>query len=115
MNPVRVRRGRPKGSATRDRVGEVLSVIGRGTGYDVFRIYRDVFGSITSRAIYYNLHQGVLLDEFELDEVTVESGEYSWGGKAEKKYYKPGRKAKRIIDEDVKAQIARSWSRIRGE
>jgi hypothetical protein len=115
MNPVPVRRGRPKGSRTRDRVGGILSVIERGTGYDVYRIYREVYGSITSRSIYYNLHQGVLLDDFELDEITVESGEYSWGGKAEKKYYKPGRKAKHHVDDDTKQSIARSWSRIRGE
>lgn len=110
-----VRRGRPPGSATRDRVSEILSVIERGTGYDIFRIYRDVFGQITSRSIYYNLHQGVLLDAFEVDAVTVESGEFSWGGKAEKKYYKPGRKARVLTDEDLKGRIARSWSRIRGE
>ena len=108
-------RGRPKGSRTRDHVGEILSVIERGTGYDVYRIFRDVYGPITSRAIYYNLHQGVLLDQFEYDGVTVESGEYSWGGKAEKKYYKPGRKAKHAVDDELKARIARSWSRIRGE
>ena len=111
---MNARRGRPKGSATRDNVARILSVIERGTGYDVFRIHREVFGPITSRSIYYNLHQGVLLDLFEMDAITVEEGEFSWGGKAEKKYYRLGRKAKRLIDEDLQARIALSWSRIRG-
>lgn len=103
-------RGRPKRSATRDRIAEILAVIERGTGYDVYRIYRQVFGSITSRSIYYNLHQGVLLDLFELDEVATESGAYSWGPKAEKKYYRLGRKARPARDDERDQAIARSWS-----
>lgn len=106
------RRGRPKGSLTRVRIGVILTVIERGTGYDLFRIYREVYGQITSRSIYYNLHQGLLLDEFELDAITIESGEYSWGGKAEKKYYRIGRKSHAQADDDLKERIARAWTAI---
>lgn len=107
------RRGRPPGSQTRDRIVEILGVVERATGYDVYKVYREVFGSITSRSIYYNLHQGVLLDVFELDEVAVESGEYSWGSKAEKKYYTLGRKAKQVVDGELAQRIAKVWDAIR--
>ena len=93
----------------------MLSVVERATGYDLYRIHRDVYGPISSRSIYYNLHQGVLLDDFEIDEVTVESGEFSWGGKAEKKYYRAGRKLKPLVEPELRERIAHSWTRIRGE
>ena len=108
-----VRRGRPKGSQTRDRIVEILEVIERATGYDIFKVYREVFGSITSRSIYYNLHQGVVLDVFDLDEVKIESGEYSWGSKAEKKYYTIGRKGTRPVDPELAGHIARVWAHLR--
>lgn len=107
------RRGRPRGSQTRDRVADILSVAKRATGYELFKVYREVFGSITSRSIYYNLHQGVILDVFELDEIATEAGEYSWGSKAEKKYYTLGRKAKVSVDDELAQHIAKVWSNVR--
>lgn len=106
-------RGRPRRSATRDRIAEILAVIERGTGYDIFKVYRQVFGQITSRSIYYNLHQGVLLDLFELDEIATESGSFSWGPKAEKKYYRLGRKAKPMPEDTRDQAIAKTWSSLK--
>ena len=99
------RRGRPIGSATRQNIVNILSVLGSATGYDIFKIYRHIYGKITVRSIYYNLHTGVLLDLFSMSDVREEQGSFSWGPKAEKKYYTLTPKAKITADDATLERI----------
>ena len=57
------------------------------------------------RSIYYHLKKGLSLEEFKVEKIQVEKGDYSWGSSAEKVYYTLGKKAKPRIDERVKKYL----------
>jgi len=95
-------RGRPVKSAIRQNIVEILNVKGEMYGYDIYRIYREVFPSITLRSIYYHLKKGVSTGEFIVKEVRKEKGNFSWGGETEKTYYALGPKAQVKGDSKVK-------------
>ena len=95
-------RGRPVKSEVRQNIIEILNVTGPAYGYRIHKWYNELFPACTRENIYYNLRKGVKLDEFELTEVKMEKGEYSWGSVVEKKYYKIGPKAVPRNDSKVK-------------
>ena len=64
-------------------------------------IYREIFPAVTMRSIYYHLKKGVETKEFKVEAIKQEKGNYSWGGQAEKIYYKLGDRAKPMIDKKV--------------
>jgi hypothetical protein len=98
-------RGRPIGSAVRQNIIEILYFIKSGHGYHIFKIYKQIYPKITLRAIYYHLRKGTDLGEFEIETVSREKGEYSWGGEAEKIVYKLGKNAKPRIDQRIKSLL----------
>ena len=102
-----MKRGRPVGSTIRQNVIEILHYLGKGHGYQIFKVYRDLFPKVTLRVIYYHLKKGLDLGEFEIEKVEMEKGDYSWGSEAEKKYYKLGSAAKPIGDERIKEYLAK--------
>lgn len=95
-------RGRPIKSAIRQNIVEILAVKGEAYGYDIYRVYREVFPSITLRSIYYHLKKGVSTGEIIVKEIKKEKGNFSWGGETEKKYYALGPKAQAKGDQRVK-------------
>ena len=95
-------RGRPIGSNIRQNIIEILFFKGKAYGYDIYKYYCDLFPKVTLRVIYYHLKKGVSLNEFLLENIKKEKGKYSWGGEAEKKYYKLGPEAKPKIKESIK-------------
>ncbi len=96
------KRGRPTYSKVRQNVVEILHFMGDAYGYQIYKAYKDLFPAVTLRVIYYHLNKGKQLGEFEVCEVKKTKGDYSWGGEAEKIFYKLGPKAKPRIDETVK-------------
>ena len=97
--------GRPIHSQIRQNVIEIIYFLKKGCGYEIYKIYRDIFPKITMRSIYYHLKKGLSLEEFKVEKIQVEKGDYSWGSSAEKVYYTLGKKAKPRIDERVKKYI----------
>ncbi len=95
-------RGRPVKSEVRQNIIEILNFMGKGYGYELHKIYNELFPQCTRENIYYNLRKGVLLGEFEVKEVKREKGEFSWGDFAEKTYYILGANAKPKGDERAK-------------
>ena len=61
-----------------------------------------MYPPVTLRVIYYHLKKGVALGEFKIETIKKEKGNYSWGGEAEKKYYKIGLNAKPKMEKKVK-------------
>lgn len=94
--------GRPQGSLTRDRLIDMLFVMGSATSYDLHKHYVVLFGKITQRNIYYHMRKGEASGIFEVDNIVDEKGDYSWGGVASKVYYKLGKMANPKINPDVK-------------
>ncbi len=81
---------------------EILYFMKKGYGYDIYKAYRDLFPAVTMRSIYYHLSKGIETEEFKIDEVKKEQGEYSWGNTVTKTYYALGPKAKPSMKKEVK-------------
>ncbi|MBN2052491.1 hypothetical protein JW756_03230 [Candidatus Woesearchaeota archaeon] len=103
MDGMQKKRGRPIGSNIRQNLVEILYFHKKAYGYDLYKDYCELFPKVTLRVIYYHLKKGISLGEFLLEGVRMERGRYSWGGEAEKKYYKLGPNAKPRVDKKVKA------------
>jgi len=95
-------RGRPVKSEIRQRIAEILYFVGSMYGYKVHKIYCQIFPKCTREVVYYHLRKGVKLKEFEIKEVKLEKGNFSWGSTVEKKYYGLGSGARVSGDEKVK-------------
>ena len=96
-----MKRGRPVASEIRQHIVDILGVMKKGYGYDIYRIYRKVYPKVTSRSIYYHLRKGVETGEFKEAGVVKTEGQYSWGPTAEKIYYELGPNAKPVNDPRV--------------
>ena len=68
--------------------------MGKGYGYQLSKIYNEVFAKASQRSVYYHLRKGVELGELELNKVEQEEGDFSWGSVVEKRYYSLVKKAK---------------------
>ena len=86
-------RGRPAKSKIRDNVIEILYFMGKGYGYEIYKAYINIFPKATMRSIYYHLKKGLALEEFKIEKISKEKGNYSWGSDVEKVYYKLGKNA----------------------
>ncbi len=86
-------RGRPIKSVIRQNIIEILHYLGEGYGYQISKIYNEIFAPVTQRSIYYHLHKGTRTNELEVHNIRVEKGDYSWGENVEKIYYSLGRSA----------------------
>lgn len=97
-----MKRGRPVKSIIRQNVVEILHFLGKGYGYEISKIYNEVFPKVTQRSIYYHLRKGILTKEIELHKIEREEGNFSWGNVVEKIYYTLGKKALPKGEENVK-------------
>ncbi len=88
-----MKRGRPVKSQIRQNVVEILSCLKKGYGYQISKIYNEVFPQVTQRSIYYHLRKGVLTKEIEVNNIEQEKGNFSWGPTVEKTYYSLGKSA----------------------
>jgi len=95
-------KGRPIGSEIRNNVIELLAAKGKAYGYDLYKLYVQIFPKVTMRSIYYHLQKGIKLGEVKIAEVRKEKGNFSWGGEVEKTYYSIGDKAQPKGDKRVK-------------
>lgn len=83
-------KGRPIGSMIRNRIAAILDIMGSGYGYEIFKIYKEIFGKTHIRTIYYNLKKGIEKEEIILLKIEKEYGDYSWGNEVQKIYYALG-------------------------
>ena len=98
-------KGRPVKSQIRQNIVEILYYLSEGYGYQVAKIYNEIFPPATQRSIYYNLQKGVLTKEIKVQKIEEEQGEYSWGSRVEKKYYSLGKNAEPKGDKRVKEYL----------
>lgn len=98
-------RGRPIKSEIRQNIIEILYFLGEGYGYDIYKVYKEIFPKCTNKVIYYHLRKGVELGEFKVKRIESEQGDYSWGNTAEKIYYTLGPNANPRILKRVKEKI----------
>lgn len=94
-------RGRPVQSEIRQGIIEILHHLGKGYGYQIHKIYTEIYGQVTREVVYYHLRKGVELGEFEVERIAAEPGAYSWGKTVEKIYYRLGPNASPVLDKKV--------------
>ncbi|MFP4118654.1 MAG: hypothetical protein ACLFTH_01210 [Candidatus Woesearchaeota archaeon] len=95
-------RGRPRYSLVRERLKQLLYLLGPTTAYDAHKHYRELFAKTTRRNIYYQLSKGVDTGVFQIDKVEEEQGDYSWGSSSRKVYYRLAPKTTVTIEDRVK-------------
>ncbi len=96
-----MRRGRPVKSQIRQNIVEILFHLGKGYGYQISKIYNEIFPRATQRVIYYHLKKGIFTKEISIHKIQQEHGDFSWGSVVEKKYYSLGGKAAAKGDQRV--------------
>ena len=89
-----MRKGRPCRSEIRQNILEILYFLGKGYGYQISKIYNEIFSKVSQRSVYYHLRKGVSIGELELNKIEQEEGDFSWGKMVEKIYYSLGKRAK---------------------
>ena len=85
--------GRPPNSQIRQNIVEILHYLGQGYGYNIYKIYCQIFPEVSMRVVYYHLNKGNELGIFEMERVKGIEGNYSWGSTAEKVFYSLGKMA----------------------
>ena len=83
-------KGRPLKTEIRENIASILKHTNIAYGYQIYKIYKDIFGNISLRNLYYNLKKGAELGEFVLINIKKEEGYFTWGNEAEHKYYTLG-------------------------
>jgi len=73
--------------SVRGRIVQILKE-GPAYGYEIYKKYKKRYGNISMRLIYYHISRGQKDNLFEIDTVKQSEGNFSWGGKATRKYYK---------------------------
>ena len=86
-------RGRPTKSQIRQNIVEILYYLNKGYGYQIAKIYNEIFPEVTQRSIYYHLNKGIQTQEIKIHNIKQEKGSFSWGEVVEKKYYVLGHNA----------------------
>ena len=94
-------RGRPKGSVIRDRMQEIVALLGVSYGYEIYKAYTAAFSKINIRSMYYHLSKGVELGEFVLAGAKKEQGAYTWGDRTTRMYYVLGPEGKQTESEEL--------------
>ncbi len=102
-----MRRGRPVKSQIRQNIVNILAVLQEGYGYDIYKIYRELFTLCTQKSIYYHLRKGITTGEFIVKKVEREKGDFSWGSEVEKIYYALGPKAEANPTEEIRSFIVK--------
>ena len=101
-------RGRPVKSQIRQNILEILYYLGKGYGYNISIIYKEIFPDVSQRSIYYHLRKGVQTQELEIEEIKEEKGDFSWGSRVEKVYYCLGKNAEVKVNLFVKKYFERN-------
>lgn len=105
-----MKRGRPTKSIIRQNVVEILQHLGKGYGYEISKIYNEIFPKVTQRSIYYHLRKGVLTQEIEVYKIEREEGDFSWGPVVEKIFYSLGKEAQPKGEEKIK-EFLQKWKK----
>ena len=95
-------RGRPIKSQIRQNIVEILHFLNQGDGYQIAKIYNEVFPQVTQRSIYYHLRKGIQTKEIKINKIKQEEGDFSWGKMVEKIYYTLGSESVPKEDQRVK-------------
>jgi len=78
---------RKPGSPIRENILKILSVGGSMYGYEIYKIYKEVYGDVLLRSIYYNLKKALEEGSIEVKRVVGVLGNFTWGPETDRVYY----------------------------
>lgn len=102
-----MKRGRPVHSEIRQNIMDLLFYLKKGYGYQIAKIYMEIFPKCTRESVYYHLKKGVDLGQFVIHEVRNEEGDFSWGPTVQKTYYSLGESASPRQSSRIQEAVAR--------
>ena len=105
-------RGRPIKSEIRQNLIEILYFKKKAYGYELHKIYNEIFPKCTNEVVYYHLKKGAILNLFKVEKIVTEQGNYSWGTAAEKTYYALGELAAPVMHPAVKEYFEKENSAL---
>ena len=94
--------GRPIGSKVRQNIIEILYFYRQMHGYEIFKVYSELFPPVTLRLIYYHLKKGLDTGEFKIMKISHKEGSYSWGTDTENIIYELSDAARPMIEPRIK-------------
>jgi|TARA_Y100000310_G_C20692101_1_gene822987 hypothetical protein len=98
-------RGRPVKSVIRDRMQQIVDALGSAYGYEVYKIYKQVFEPVDIRSMYYHFKRGVDLGEFKQIGAKQEKGGFTWGRESTHIYYSLGQAASHKANSDLQNKV----------
>lgn len=105
---------KPK-SLIRENIKKILSIIEEINGYDLYKIYIEVYPKVTMRSIYYHLTKGQELNEFKIKRIIEQKGDFSWGSTSRKVFYKINTVDVPSITKRERTQILKAYENINKE
>ncbi len=99
------RRGRIPKSVIRDRITEILYLIGQDYGYNLYKKYAKCFGKVSMRSIYYHLSKGTELGTFRVKHIEQVAGDFSWGRDTQRVIFQLGPQARPQGHPELKAKL----------
>jgi len=94
--------GRPIGSKVRQNIVEILYFYKYLYGYEIYRIYKELYPPVTLRLIYYHMKKGIDTREFKIYKIDRKQGNYSWGKTSENILYELGESANPMIEPRIR-------------
>ncbi len=101
----KLKRGRKPNSRIRQNLVEMLYFLESINGYEAYKMYMSIFDSCSQRSIYYHLSRGIETNEFCIDSVQTQTGDFSWGKNSQHVYYRLGKSAKPQIKKSVQEAV----------
>jgi hypothetical protein len=113
VKTVQKGRGRPVKSLIRDRMQQIVDALGKAYGYEVYKVYNQVFEPVCIRSMYYHLKRGCELGEFAEAGQKQEKGPYTWGRESTHIYYSLGEAASHKANNDLQEQVKKLGFSVR--
>jgi len=98
-------RGRPVKSVIRDRMQQIVDALGTAYGYEIYKIYKEVFEPVSVRSMYYHLKRGLALGEFKLAGTKSVQGPFTWGRESTHTYYTLGDSASHVGNKELRDKV----------
>jgi hypothetical protein len=84
---------------------QIVDALGKAYGYEVYKIYTNVFEPVSIRSMYYHFRRGVELGEFINVGQKQEKGPYTWGRESTHIYYSLGDAANHKANVELQKQV----------
>lgn len=76
-------------SLVRERILQILYYVGYSYPYEIYKIYKSLYGKVCLRNVYYNIRKGIEAGDIKVLKVETVDGNFTWGDKTKRIYLIP--------------------------